>query len=414
MYIFKKIYVAKNYFFVYYANTRKKARWQSGYAEDCKSLDAGSIPTLASKFSKMITKLILTNFRNHKTSRVDVMGAKNIVIVGENGAGKTAVLEAISMLSGDKGMRGADMSDIACFNGDGGFSVFGEIATGDLISVYFNHGDNNRHAKINNENASLGDLGKLLRIVWISPKEDRLFVDAIADRRTFFDRLASNFDSSHIGRSAKFTKLLSERAFALKSGADTHWLDALDDQLAGVAVAVAAARVQYAGQINFFLESFSVSVDGFIEKMIIDGIPAAQVEREYRNYLAQNRELVSDKMILDGPHKSDFGMFNNKLQLPVKLTSTGQQKNALFDLILAHTDLLHTKTKQDCIVLLDEAAAHLDAGARAKIFNKLNETHTQVWATGLDANSFIDVPEPLIVTCMDGEISSIIHQKQEI
>ena len=360
-------------------------------------------------FFKMIDCLTLTDFRNHKTSRINTHGAKNIVIIGENGAGKTAILEAISMLSGDRGMRGADMSDIARFGGTGGFSIFGEIANGDSISVYFNRGDNNRHAKINDENAALNELGKNIRIVWISPREDRLFVDNIADRRAFFDRLASNFDPSHIGRGARFSKLLSERAGALKSGADAHWLDALDDQLAGVAVAVASARVQYAGELNFFLEKFSVSVDGIIEQMIIDGMPAAAAEREYRKYLSENRELIGDKMVLDGPHKSDFGMFNNELNLPVKLTSTGQQKNALFDLILAHTDLLHTKTKQTCIVLLDEAAAHLDTGMRAKIFKKLNDTHTQVWATGLDADAFVDVPSAVFVTCKDGEISSIIH-----
>ena len=357
----------------------------------------------------MIDSLTLTDFRNHMASRIDVRDAKNIIIIGENGAGKTAILEALSMLSGDRGMRGADMSDIARFGGNGGFSVFGEITTGDCLAVYFTPGDNNRRAKINDENAPLADLGKLLRIVWISPREDRLFVDATADRRAFFDRLASNFDPAHIGRSARFSKLLSERAAALKNGADKYWMDALDDQLAGVAIAVAAGRVQYAGNVNFFLSSCRVSVDGMLEKMIIDGVPAAAAEREYRNYLSQNRELVGDKMVLDGPHKSDFGMFNNELNLPVKLTSTGQQKKALFDLILAHTDLLHNKTKQDSIVLLDEAAAHLDAGTRAKIFKKLNDTHTQVWATGLDKNAFIDVPGAVFVACKNGEISSIIR-----
>ena len=406
---YHNFYVALPYFFGYYASTHYMARWQSGYAEDCKSLYAGSIPTLASKNSIMIEKLTLTDFRNHKTSRIDVCGAKNIIIIGENGAGKTAILEAISMLSGDRGMRGADMPDIARFDGNGGFSVFGETADGDLVSVYFNHGDNNRRAKINDESVTLADLGKLLRIVWISPKEDRLFVDSSADRRAFFDRLASNFDTKHSGRTAKFAKLLTERAFALKSGADSKWLDALDDQLAGCAVSVAAARVQYAGELNYFLSAFSVSVDGLLEKMIISGQPAAAVEREYRNYLQQNRELVGDKMVLDGPHKSDFGMFNNELKLPVKLTSTGQQKMALFDLILAHTNLLHTKTKQNCIVLFDEAAAHLDSAARARIFGSLQKTHTQVWATGLDEKSFCDIHDAIIVTCNHGEINNILN-----
>ena len=364
------------------------------------------------KNSIMIKSLTLTDFRNHKVSRIETHDAKNIIIIGENGAGKTAILEAVSMLAGDKGMRGADMGDIACFSGNGGFSVFSETIDGDSCCVFFNPGDNNRHAKINDENATLGELGNMLRIVWISPKEDRLFVDSAADRRAFFDRLANNFDSSHSGRTAKFARLLSERAFALKNSPDSKWLDALDNQLAAVAVAIAATRVQYAGEVNYFLNQFSVSVDGLVEKMIIGGLPAAAAEREYRKYLSETRELIGDKMILDGPHKSDFGMFNNELKLPVRLTSTGQQKNALFDLILAHTNLLYTKTNHNCIVLFDEAAAHLDSNSRARIFKSLDKTHTQVWATGLDINSFIDVPDAVIVTCQNGEINNILYRKE--
>ena len=363
-------------------------------------------------FSIMINCLTLNDFRNHKISRINVRDAKNIIIVGENGAGKTAILEAISMLAGDRGMRGADMGEIARFDGSGGFSIYAETDDGDSISVYFNSGDNNRHAKINDESANLSNLGKLLQIVWISPKEDRLFVDSGADRRAFFDRLASTFDTNHNGRCANFSKILTSRAFALKNGADPKWLDALDDQLAAAAVAISATRVQYAGELNYFLDKFSVSVDGLTEKMIISGMPVAAVEREYRKYLEQNRILVGDKMVLDGPHKADFGMFNNELKLPVKLTSTGQQKMALFDLILAHTNLLHTKTRRKCIVLFDEAAAHLDAGARAKIFGSLKQTHTQVWATGLDKNSFIDIDDAIFVTCNNGEINNILYAKE--
>ena len=362
--------------------------------------------------SKMIEQLTLTDFRNHKTSRIETHGAKNIIIVGENGAGKTAILEALSMLSGDRGMRGDDMPDIACFNGGGGFSVYGKTTDGESLCVYFNRGDTNRHAKINDENATLNDLGKIMRIVWISPREDRLFVDSGAERRAFFDRLASNFDPNHNGRTARFSKILSERAFALKNGSDSKWLDALDDQLAGVATSIATARVQYAGELNYFLNRFSVSVDGVIERQIISGATISVAEREYRKYLSENRELVGDKMVLDGPHKSDFGMFNNELNLPVRLTSTGQQKSALFDLILAHTKLLYTKTNHNCVVLFDEAAAHLDSAARKKIFASLDATHTQVWATGLDENSFVDVPGSIIVACHNGQINNILYKTQ--
>lgn len=356
----------------------------------------------------MIISLSLTDFRNHTACRINTSGRHNVIITGPNGAGKTAILEAISMLSGERGMRGATMSDVARFNGDGGFCVFATSDNDTDMCVYFSSGDTNRRAKIDGENAPLSELAQHTRVIWLTPKEDRLFVDSASERRAFFDRLATSFDASHAGRTAKLSKLLSERAFALKSGSDTHWLNALDTQIAGVSVAIAVARIQYAGELNYFLKKCAISVSGILEQMLIDGMSAGDAERKYLEYLKENRTLVGDKMVLDGPHKSDFGVFNTELNLPAHLTSTGQQKTVLIDLILAHAKLLHTKTGNQPLILLDEAAAHLDTNARENLFAELHDSNAQVWATGLDAEIFKNVPDAVFVTCHNGEISNIV------
>lgn len=359
----------------------------------------------------MIETLTLTDFRNHRHCRVDTHGRHNIIITGPNGAGKTAIIEAVSMLCGDRGLRGAPMTDVARFGGTGGFSVFANLSDDTDVCVYYNSGDANRRAKIDGDSAPLSDLGRRLRMVWITPREDRLFVDGAADRRAFFDRLAASFDAQHAGRVARMNKLLSERAFALKNGRDARWIDALDDQIAGVATSIATGRVQYSGQVNYFLENCMVSAPGMLESMLINE-NSASVERYYAQYLRENRELQGDKMILDGPHKSDFGMFNQVLNLPASLTSTGQQKTALLDLILAHAKLIHAKTSSRPIILLDEAAAHLDANARQHLFQALGEADAQVWATGLDANVFADVPDAAFVACDNGEINNILSDRE--
>lgn len=356
----------------------------------------------------MIETITLTDFRNHKSGRIATHGRHNIIITGPNGAGKTAVLEAVSMLSGDRGLRGAGYNDIARFDGTGGFSVFAALSDDSEISVYFNAGEANRRARIDGDTANLAELGARLRMVWLTPREDRLFIDSGAERRAFFDRLVASFDAAHNGRVARHAKLLSERAFALKSGRDAHWLDAIDAQIAGTAVAIADARIKYAGELNYFLTGCAVSVRGRVEQMLLDGMPAGGAEREYLKYLGENRELIGDKMILDGVHKSDFGVFNHALKLPVHLTSTGQQKTVLLNIILAHAKLLHTKTGRRPLILLDEAAAHLDADARARLFDELGQTDAQVWATGLDPNVFRDVPDATFVACTDGEINNIL------
>lgn len=361
----------------------------------------------------MIETITLTDFRNHKSCRIQIHGRHNVIITGPNGAGKTAILEAVSMLSGDRGLRGAAMSDIARFGGNGGFSVFATLTDGGEISVNFSSGDTNRRARIDGDSATLADLAAQMRMVWLTPREDRLFIDNASERRAFFDRLAASFDASHIGRGARLSKLMSERAFALKNGGDKKWLDALDAQIAGIAVSVCDARIRYAGEINFFLADCGVTVTGMLEQMLIDGAPAATVERNYLEYLHNARELIGDKMVIDGPHKSDFGVFNKKLNLPAALTSTGQQKMMLLDLILAHAKLLHTKIHCTPLILLDEAAAHLDATARARLFCELGASDAQVWATGLDANVFADVSDAVFVACMDGEINNILAPGME-
>ncbi len=363
--------------------------------------------------SGMIEQITLTDFRNHTMSRITTGGRGNIIITGPNGAGKTAVLEAISMLSGERGMRGAPMGDIARFGGGAGFSVFARLNNDTEISLNYPGGDANRRAKIDGDNAPLTDLAQYIRVVWISPREDRLFVDAASERRAFFDRLVGATHTSHPGRVARLGKLLSERGFALKMGRDDYWLDAIDTQIAGTAVAVADMRVRYAGEINYFLSDAAVSVDGLVEGWLISGMTPGDVERKYMEYLKSNRALVGDKMILDGAHRADFGVFNNALQLPAHLTSTGQQKTVLLDLILAHAKLVHTKTNAHPIILLDEAAAHLDAAARGRLFDALAAASAQVWATGLDANIFSGIKNATFVTCTDGGISNILTPEKE-
>jgi len=139
---------------------------------------------------------------------------------------------------------------------------------------------------------------------------------------------------------------------------------------------------------------------------------ATMVEKAYLEYLQNNRCLVGDKMVIDGTHKSDFGVFNKKLGLPAQITSTGQQKSILIDLILAHAKLIHIKTGAKPIILLDEAAAHLDENARVKLFSDLNELNAQVWATGLDINVFANIPGALFVTCQNGTISNIVKAEK--
>lgn len=348
----------------------------------------------------MIKTLTLTNFRNHASGRINIRGAKNVIITGPNGAGKTAIIEGVSMLGGDRGLRGAPWTDIARF-GAPGFAVFATLDDDTEIGISWNAGDSNRRARIDGDAAALSGLAARLRIVWLTPREDRLFIDSVSDRRAFFDRLVATFDATHAGRVARLGRLLSERGFALKNVADDNWMTAIETQIAGTSVAVAAARIKYAGELNYFLENISVSVSGQIESMLLNG-DAMAAEKDYLQYLSQNRFLTGGNQIIDGAHKSDFGVFNKKLNLPAGITSTGQQKSAIVDLICAHAKLIRAKTGQVPIILLDEAAAHLDADTRKNMFAELKSADAMVWATGIDREIFNDIEDAIFINCVNG------------
>ncbi len=356
----------------------------------------------------MLNVLTLANFRNHDSARINSAGFKNIVITGPNGSGKTAILEAISMLSGNGGLRGASMPEIAKINGYGGFAVHTKISDDTTISVSFSAGDTGRKLRIDNEPKPLSAACSVIRIIWLTPKEDRLFAESASDRRAFLDRLVAGFDPVHTGRVARLNKLLSERAFAIKSNGGEQWLDAIESQLAGVAASVAAARVTYAAQLNHFLQAETNSqiiLSGWFESRFGSGCNCLDAEKEYRNYLSENRALTAGNMVIDGAHKSDFSMFRNDLNMNAAMLSAGQQKKLLMLLIIANAKLLHAKISAPVLILLDEALSHFDPESAADLLARLDATPAQVWITGAYIDVFPNAENSLFVSCADGDVS---------
>ncbi|MCL1785582.1 MAG: AAA family ATPase [Alphaproteobacteria bacterium] len=369
----------------------------------------------------MIKTLTISDFRNHESSRIMANVAKAVIITGPNGSGKTSILEAISTLSAGAGLRGASVGELLRNSPTQSieqraesreWGVVAELDDDTNVSVSWRDGDTYRRATIDGDGAPLSDLAKVLRMVWVTPREDRLFCDGASDRRAFFDRLAANFDPSHMGRAARLSKLLSERAFALKSWLAARspqgevWMDGIDKQIAQTAVSVAAARIKYIGEINYFLQDarYSLTIAGCLEEKLAAGMAAADAEREYLEYLSGARTLCGDKMTIDGAHKSDFVMFNGMLGMNVQMTSTGQQKSALLSLVIAHAKLVRARTGARPVILLDEAAAHLDVAARENLFAELAAADSQVWATGIDKGLFNGIDGAVFVACENGRI----------
>ncbi len=350
-----------------------------------------------------IETITLSNYRNYSNCRIKTNNLNNIVITGENGTGKTNILEAISLFSTGSGLRHATLNEIQKINEATPFGVNLELDDGTILSIGLNNNCDKKIIMIDKTNASLSEILKYLRLVWVSPREDRIFCDSVSDRRGFFDNLISSFEPDHSGRLSRLSKLLSERANALKMNANDIWLSEIENHLAPTAVAITYSRVSYASNLNHFLMEESgfgqntITMIGGMETDINAGKSMSEIENLYRKYLSENRFLINEKQTINGPHKSDISVYSVKYDKPAYMCSTGQQKMILLSLILAHSKMIKIKTGQSPIILLDELVAHLDSKTRELLYSELGKLDTQIWMTGTDKTLFENLTDSLIV-----------------
>ncbi len=175
-----------------------------------------------------------------------------VVLAGPNGAGKTNCIEAISFLSPGRGLRRATLDDVADNQGDGSWAVAAEVegalglatlGTG-IDAPPADEATTTRRCRIDREPvSSAAAFGDHLRMVWLTPAMDGLFLGAASERRRFLDRLVLAIDSGHSARVNALERSLRSRNRLLEDArADTHWLDAIEHETAQLAVAVAAMR----------------------------------------------------------------------------------------------------------------------------------------------------------------------------
>lgn len=352
-----------------------------------------------------ISKLKLTNFRNYAALSLDLAPGA-VVLSGDNGAGKTNLLEAISLLTPGRGLRRAPYGDVAREGGDGGFALHariegpeGEVEIGTGISGGDVAGEGGRRVRINGAPArSVEEMLEWLRVVWLTPAMDGLFPGPAADRRRFLDRLVLAIDPGHGQRALDYEKAMRGRNRLLTEGSrDGAWFDAIEMQMAETGVAIAAARAELVRLLAAMIDKLpssgpfpqaDISLSGELESEVAVA-PAVDVEERFRRSLANGRERDrAAGRTLDGPHRSDLVVRHRPKSMPAELCSTGEQKALLVGIVLSHARLTGEMSGLTPILLLDEIAAHLDAGRRAALFAILEDLNCQAFMTGTDAALF--------------------------
>jgi len=350
-----------------------------------------------------ISKLTLTNFRNYAALAID-LAPGSVVFSGDNGAGKTNLLEAISFLTPGRGLRRAPYADVAREGGDGGFALHarldgpdGPVEIGTGISV--GEGEGGRRVRINGATArSAEDMLEWLRVVWLTPAMDALFTGPAADRRRFLDRLVLAIDPGHGQRALDYEKAMRGRNRLLTDGSrDDRWFEAIETQMAETGVAIAAARAELVRLLAAMIDRLpdtgpfpqaDISLSGDLEAEV-SSAPAVDVEERFRRALAggRDRDRAAGRT-LEGPHRSDLLVRHRPKAMPAELCSTGEQKALLVGIVLSHARLTGEMSGMTPILLLDEIAAHLDGGRRAALFSILEELNCQAFMTGTDAALF--------------------------
>ncbi len=354
----------------------------------------------------LVRRLMLRDFRSYAALDLRI-GGRLVVLCGENGAGKTNLLEALSLLAPGRGLRRAELAECARCGGGGGFALSIEVEEdgalrqlGSAWSPADANGAAERKNRIDRAPVSSSRaFSDHVRVIWLTPAMDSLFAGPAGERRRFLDRFVLAIDPGHGARVSAFERALRQRNRLLdEDRVNAAWLDAIEREAAELGVAIAAARLDCVSRLEALIAAdrddaspfpwARLSLDGEIEALAASG-PALDAEDRYRALLRDNRgrDAAAGRTLV-GPHVGDLAVRHGPKDAPAASASTGEQKALLVGLALAHARLVADMSGIVPVALLDEIAAHFDPRRRAALFDALSRLGGQVFLTGADPAAF--------------------------
>ena len=356
-----------------------------------------------------LLSLTLTDFRSYDRAALETDG-RSVFLFGPNGAGKTNLLEAISLFSPGRGLRGVAIAELGRRTpGEAvglAWSVSARVQTGEeetrIGTGTEAPGAARRIVRIEGETVPPGRLGDLIRPIWLTPAQDRLFLEGPSERRRFFDRLVFAAEPAHAVHASAYERAMRERGRLLgETGPDPAWLTAVEAQMAesGALMATARARTLQALQAEVDARAerpfpqAGLQLTGDWEKLAASGLEAPEIQARLAPALerARDRDAAAGRA-LTGPHRGDLAVVHREKDRPAAECSTGEQKALILNLVLAQAARLsRAESSPNPILLLDEAAAHLDARRRAGLFDEIEALGLQAFLTGVDEQLFEDL-----------------------
>ncbi len=362
-----------------------------------------------------INALRLSHFRSYTSGQIDTGGA-SVALFGPNGAGKTNVLEALSMLTPGRGLRRAATDEMIRAPERIGWKITADVETEEgeveIATSAEGAGQTRRTVFIDGKVVAQTVLGKLVRMVWLTPAMDRLWTDTAGERRRFLDRIALGFFPSHAETSIAYEKAMRSRNRLLKEpNWDDAWLGGLEAQMARAGAQIARARAETLvhlveaqaasdPDLAALFPRADLAINGELERRFADilqerasadDLTSAEIEEaaelSARLGAGRGRDSAAGRT-LDGPHRSDLDAVYAEKSMPARACSTGEQKALLISLCLANARALGTVTGMAPVLLLDEVAAHLDANRRRALYGEIERHGCQAFMTGTGPELF--------------------------
>jgi DNA replication and repair protein RecF len=346
------------------------------------------------------SRLTLTDFRSYASASLEP-GAGFVLLFGENGAGKTNLIEAVSMFAPGRGLRGAALSEMARQSGPGGWAAAARLGQTDIGTGTLASAPDRRQVRINGAPAAVNSLSEWLAVLWLTPAMDRLFTGSAGERRRFLDRLVLALEPAHAHHSTRYDAAMRARNKLLADERwDEAWLASLELAMAEHGASIAEARARTVAALD---EGLADTPD--------DQFPSASLALEgwaggdLAALLARNRQRdAAAGRTTEGPHRQDLAVAHRAKGMPAARSSTGEQKALLLGLVLAHAELVTDRRGEPPILLLDEVAAHLDPKRRAALFARL-EGRGQVWMSATEAALFDGIGEASRFHVQPGQIA---------
>ncbi len=359
-----------------------------------------------------VRTLKLTDFRNYDSARLD-LDARSVVLVGENGSGKTNLLEAVSLLGPGHGLRGRPYAELVKKDGQGSFTIaatirtrHGELDIGTGYTTRAGEEGQGRTIRIAGKDRSAAALGEYVKQVFLIPAMDGLFTGGGSDRRRFLDRLVVAIAPGLRTSLSHYERAMRQRnrLFQMREYGRSLF-EGLEEQMAEAGVAIAAARLDAVERLSALIDERRAAPDqtpfphavlslhGTVEADLAER-SATEAEDAFRILLEEGRERDrAAARALEGPHRSDLLVVHGPKNAPAAICSSGEQKALLLGLVLAKAELIKTIEGIAPLVLLDEVAAHLDGVRRGALFGEILRLEVQAWMTGTDKELFSPLEE---------------------